>query len=109
MLILWHQLGQQKETILATFESLIGSLVTYAAPIWFPNTSQTLTKRLQVVQNSTLRIAKGCVSMTAIDPSTPIQNSKRRRAPQHALSSALGHLFPAGSRTIPNSPSGLRA
>ena len=31
--------GQQKETILVTFKSLIGSLISYAAPVWFPNTS----------------------------------------------------------------------
>ena len=32
-------LGQQKETILNTYKSLIRSLFMYAAPIWFPNTS----------------------------------------------------------------------
>ena len=59
--------GQHKETILATYKSIIGSLFTYAAPIWFPNTSMTSRNKLQVVQNSGLRIATGCVRMTGID------------------------------------------
>ena len=59
--------GQQKETILSTFKSLVGSLFTYAAPIWFANTSYSSINRLQVIQNSALRIATGCVKMTPID------------------------------------------
>ena len=52
------------ETILATFKFLIGSLFT---PKWFPNISQTSIIKVQIVQNSALRIATGCVRMTAID------------------------------------------
>ena len=59
--------GQQKESLLITFKSLIGSLFTYAAPIWFPNISHSSTTRLQTIQNSALRIATGCVKMTPID------------------------------------------
>ena len=59
--------GQHKETLLATFKSLIGSLFTYAAPIWFPNTSLSSRKKLQTIQNHGLRIATGCVMMTGID------------------------------------------
>ena len=59
--------GQQKETILVTFKSLIGSLFTYAAPIWYANTSFSSINRLQVIQNTALRIATGCVKMTPID------------------------------------------
>ena len=59
--------GQQRETIVATFKSLIGSILNYAAPVWFPNTSQTSINRLQIIQNSALRIATGCVRMTPID------------------------------------------
>ena len=59
--------GQHKETLLATYKSLIGSLTTYAAPVWFPNTSATSRKKLQVIQNSALRIATGCVKMSGID------------------------------------------
>ena len=59
--------GQHRETLLATFKSLIGSLTTYAAPVWFPNTSPTSRKKLQVIQNRGLRIATGCVKMSGID------------------------------------------
>jgi len=59
--------GQQKETILITYKSLIRSLFMYAAPIWFPNTSPSLVQKLQTIQNSALRIATGCVRMASID------------------------------------------
>ena len=59
--------GQHKETLLATFKSLIGSLITYAVPVWFPNTSATSRNKLQIIQNSALRIATGCVKMSGID------------------------------------------
>ena len=58
--------GQQKETLLITYKSLIRSLITYAAPIWFPNTSSTSISKLQRLQNSALRISTGCVKMSAI-------------------------------------------
>ena len=59
--------AQQKETLLATFKSLIGSLFTFATQIQFPNTSETSINKLQIIQNSALRIASGCGQMTAID------------------------------------------
>ena len=59
--------GQQKETLLITFKSLIQSLFTYACPIWFPNSKPTSLQRLQTLQNAALRTATGCVRMTNID------------------------------------------
>ena len=56
--------GQQKETLIITYKSLIRSLFTYAVPIWYPNTSPTNINKLQTLQNSALRIATGCVKMT---------------------------------------------
>ena len=50
---------QYKETLLATYKSLIGSQMTYAAPIWLPNTSDSSRKKVQVIQNSALRVATG--------------------------------------------------
>merc|ERR1719376_1136123 len=67
MLLTGTDWGQQKETIMATFKSLVGSILTYANPVWFPNTSETSISRLQVIQNSALRIATGCVRMTPVD------------------------------------------
>ena len=59
--------GQQKETLLITFKSLIRSLFTYATPIWFPNASPSSIQKLQRIQNSALRISTGCVKMSPID------------------------------------------
>ena len=58
--------GQQKETLLTTFISLIRSLFTYDAPIWFPNTSQSNIQKLQTLQNAALRTMTGCVRMSDI-------------------------------------------
>ena len=59
--------GQQKETIIITYNSFIQSLFMYAAPIWFPSTSPSHIQKLQTIQNSALRIATGCVKITSID------------------------------------------
>ena len=59
--------GQEKETILITYNSLIRSLSLYTAPIWFLNGSPSLIQNLQTIQNSALRIATGCVRITCID------------------------------------------
>ena len=87
--------GQQKETMLATFKSLIESLFTYAAPIWFPNSSQTSIFKLQTLKNSALRITTGCVRMTAIDQL--YTEAKVLKVDEHisryALCSVPGHLF----------------
>ena len=59
--------GQHWETMLATYKSIVGSLYTYCAPIWFPNTSETSRNKLQVLQNAGLRMATGVLKMTGID------------------------------------------
>ena len=51
--------GQQKETLVLTFKALIWSVVSYAAPVWFPNISNHYIQKLQAVQNTNLRIATG--------------------------------------------------
>ena len=58
--------GQQKETILITYNSLIRSLFMYATPIWFSNTSPSIVQKLQTIQNSALHIATGCVKMASV-------------------------------------------
>ena len=40
--------GQQKETLVATYKALIDSIFSYAAPIWFPNTSPTNIQKLRL-------------------------------------------------------------
>jgi len=55
--------GQQRETIIVTYKALIKSIITYAAPIWFPNASPSSVAKLQIIQNAALRIATGCHKM----------------------------------------------
>ncbi|KAF2349061.1 Reverse transcriptase domain [Trinorchestia longiramus] len=55
----------QKETIALTYKALINSIVTYAAPIWFPNASPLSIAKLQTIQNAALRIASGSHKMAS--------------------------------------------
>ena len=45
--------GEQKETILNTYISLIRSLFMDASPIWFPNTSPALIQKLKLSKTLT--------------------------------------------------------
>ena len=58
--------GHSKETMLATFKALIRPLFTYAAPIWYPNSSPTSISKLQRIQNAAIRVIIGCHRLTAI-------------------------------------------
>ena len=59
--------GQSRETLLTTYTALIKPLFTYAAPVWFPNTSRSSLQPLQSIQNAALRIASGALLMTSQD------------------------------------------
>ena len=59
--------GQSRETLLTTYKALIKPLLTYAAPVWFPNASRSSIQPLQSIQNAALRIASGAVLMTSQD------------------------------------------
>ena len=59
--------GQQKETLVATYKALIDSIFSYAAPIWFPNTSPSNIAKLQRIQNAALRVATGSPMMASVD------------------------------------------
>ena len=45
---------------------MILPVLSYAAPIWFPNVSETNIGRLQRIQNEALRISTGCHRMANI-------------------------------------------
>ena len=59
--------GQEKETILLTYQTIIRPLLNYAVPIWTPPLANTHTQKLQIIQNSALRIATGCTLATNTD------------------------------------------
>ena len=59
--------GQDKETLIITYKSIIRSTLEYANPIWSPMISASNWERLQSIQNKALRIATGSLSMAAID------------------------------------------
>ena len=56
--------GQDKETLLLTYNALGTSIASYAAPIWSTNASDS---KMQTAQNATLRTATGAHKMESID------------------------------------------
>ena len=59
--------GQEKETLLLTYNALGKSIASYAAPVWSTNTSDSSFKKIQTAQNADLRIATGAHKMDSID------------------------------------------
>ena len=59
--------GQDKETLLLTYNALGKSIASYAAPAWSTNTSDSSFKKIQTAQNVALRTATGAHKMTSID------------------------------------------
>ena len=59
--------GKDKEVLLNTYKAIGQSQLNYACPIWTPHLSNTSWNNLQVAQNSSLRVATGCLKMTNID------------------------------------------
>ena len=55
---------KHKETKLATYKAITRPVLDYASTIWSPNASETNIDKLQIVQNTALRIATGCTHDT---------------------------------------------
>ena len=56
--------GKQKETILATYKAITKPILKYVSTIWSPIASDTNINKLQITQNTALRIATGCTTDT---------------------------------------------
>jgi len=56
--------GKQKETLLTTYKTITQPIIEYASTIWAPIVSETNLNKLQIIQNSSLRIATGCTRDT---------------------------------------------
>ena len=59
--------GQDKETLLLTYNALGKSIASYAAPVWSTNASDSSFKKIQTAQNAALRTATGTHKMASID------------------------------------------
>jgi len=60
-------LGKQKETLLATYKSLILQTIEYVCTILSPIVSDTNIEKLQITQNNALRIITCCTMDTNIE------------------------------------------
>ena len=52
--------GQQKETLLMTYNAVGRSIINYATPVWSTNLRDTNYRNVQYTQNEALRIFTGC-------------------------------------------------
>ena len=59
--------GQDKETLLLTYNALGKSIASYAAPVWSTKASDSSFKKIQTAQNAALRKATGAHKMASID------------------------------------------
>ena len=56
--------GKQKETIIALYKAITIPILQYVSTIWSPLASDTNINKLQIPQNTALRIATGCTTDT---------------------------------------------
>src|SRR5207248_2695928 len=56
--------GKQKETLLATYKTIILPVIEYASTVWYPIISDTNLQKLQSTQNSALRVVTACTPDT---------------------------------------------
>ena len=59
--------GQEKDTLLLTYNTLGKSIAIYAAPVWNTNASDSSFKKIQTAQNVSLRTETGTHKMASID------------------------------------------
>ena len=58
--------GCDKETLLTTYHAISRSILSYYCPVWTPSLRDKNWSRLQLAQNSALRIATGCLKMADV-------------------------------------------
>ena len=60
-------LGQDKDTLLLTYNALGKYIASYAAPVWITNASDLSFKKIQTAKNTALRIVTRSHKMASID------------------------------------------
>jgi hypothetical protein len=87
--------GKQKETLINTYNAITRPVMEYASTIWAPITAQTNLNKLQIIQNTALRIATGCTQDTNVthlhdetkilplDKHLRLHGSQQRQQAQH--------------------------
>jgi hypothetical protein len=58
--------GKNKETLVTTYKMITRPIIEYGSTVWSPLVSNTNIKKLQITQNTALRIATGCTADTNI-------------------------------------------
>src|SRR6476661_4009815 len=58
--------GNQKETLIATYNTITRPVIEYGNTVWSPIISDTNLNKLQTTQNTALRIITGCTADTNI-------------------------------------------
>ena len=86
--------GQQKETLLLTYGALIRSIILYAAPVWYPNAGSV--QKLQIIQNSALRIASGCHGAASAED---LHRECKMLTVSHSLTLACQQFLASARRT----------
>src|SRR5678816_1808752 len=61
-----HNFSDRKHTLTTTYKQLLRTNINYASHAWFPALSKSNTKKLQITQNTALRIITGCAKTTPI-------------------------------------------
>ena len=103
--------GFSKETLVGTYKAITRPILNYAAPIWQPSIKSSHLDKMEVVQNSALRIATGNTLMSAIHhlqaetEVLPLRSHLELCATQY-LASALQTCHP--SHSLVTKPPGAR-
>ena len=58
--------GCDKETLLTIYQAIGRSILSYCCPVWTPSLKDANWNRLRRAQNSSLRIATGCLKMADV-------------------------------------------
>ena len=73
--------GCDKESLRTTYRAIGRSILRYCCPVWTPSHRDTNWSRLQLAQNSALRIATGCLKMA--DVAELLQESREQPVRKH--------------------------